>query len=284
MPVNLSLAILVLFFEKAEQTVECLTGFDGTEAPIYILDNGSSANSRKILDQYIRSRKNIIIIDEAKNVGVGPGRNRLIDASSEEWLFFVDNDIVCSTPDWSERLAFYIAKHPEIEVFVPRLFNFFEQQWQIYSDFEIVNHSLRRKPLTSVEINNFPGGAAIVKRSVFERVGNYDENIFVGGEDYELSLRCMVGGRPIKGMLVDDISLVHKHLKAHDAATRAAAFTRYDLQRVSESMKYIEEKHGVVVRSGWEEWVPRKLELMTRGEFFWERWIRQLKVLKRKVF
>ena len=76
-------------------------------------------------------------------------------------------------------------------------------------------------------MNFFPGGAACVRRTLFERLGPYDESMFVGLEDYELAIRAMRGDRPIRARGVPEVGLRHDRRRAETDADVRAAQTRY---------------------------------------------------------
>ena len=59
--------------------------------------------------------------------------------------------------------------------------------------------------------NTFPGGASFINRKLFDRVGLYDNKMFVGFEDFEICIRSIRLGIPIKAYLVHIIELIHHH-------------------------------------------------------------------------
>jgi glycosyltransferase involved in cell wall biosynthesis len=64
--------------------------FDLLEIEIVICDDGSTDNSFEIISGF--SNKNIKIISNKINYGIGYTRNRLIDNSKGDWFLFLDSD------------------------------------------------------------------------------------------------------------------------------------------------------------------------------------------------
>ena len=127
-----SLAVCILFHEKPDQTSECIDSFLASGINVYVLNNDSSASAREKVGTYCTPHKQVKIIDSEVNLGVGIGRNRLIEETTEEWLLFVDNDITMKTAEWKEVVLRHIRKRPEMEVWLPKLFNVHEGDYLIH--------------------------------------------------------------------------------------------------------------------------------------------------------
>lgn len=253
----MEIAICILFYEKCEQTIECVSSFLSAGSPIYVLNNGSSANASQRFALWCRDHPQVKLIESPENLGVSGGRNRLIREADKQWIFFVDNDIVINTSDWLER--FSCQMNNKYDVFIPRLFNRHENQYVEQRQIEVADKKAFLTAEGGRETNSFPGGASLVNRELFDRLGNYDEEIFVGGEDFELALRGILSGKPIRALSVQDIELIHDHRQMTAAEDIEAVLCRYDKERIQNSYKRIEEKHGVFFDDGWEGWVERQV-------------------------
>jgi len=257
---TLNIAVCVLFFERIEQTIECIKSFLLSNAKIYILNNGSSPLKRSILGEFCENYKNIKIFDSSVNLGVGVGRNYLLKNTKEEWLFFVDSDIVMKTRDWLQKVEKHISEYPDIEVFIPELFNVHENRYISYRSLRLAGN----EAIFDVEIDNdlsnyFPGGSSIVNRKIFGRLGLYDAKIFVGFEDYELCIRGVLSESPVKARLIHDVKLLHIHRYLRDTEDKKATLTRYNANFIEISSQRIKEKHNIILVSGWKQWVPQQL-------------------------
>ncbi len=264
--VNLkNLAVCILFYEKLEQTIECIRSFLPSGVNIYILNNGSSLSARNALGEFCDNHKQIIIFDSDKNLGVGVGRNYLINHTNEEWLLFVDSDITIKTSNWVQKFTQCVNHYPDAEVFIPKLFNISESKYVSYRSIRIVED----KAFHDVEIinnltNTFPGGASFINRRLFDRVGLYDDKMFVGFEDFELCIRSIRLGIPIKAYLICIIELIHKHQQTKKNEDKRAVLTRYDSNYLEASFKRMTEKHNIILESNWRNWAANQLEVILR--------------------
>lgn len=259
------LAIAILFFEKTDQSIACVESFLATGCPIYVLNNGSSPAASSCFEAWCSDHPQVILLNEPKNLGVSAGRNLLASTASNEWLLFVDNDIQLDTPELLPRLATHIATWPSCEVFIPRLYNVHDG---CYAEFRSLSVDQTIASLATPDdswVNLFPGGASCIRRSLFERLGGYDERIFIGLEDFELSLQALLRHEPVRALLISDIELRHNHLidyrNTNDVTT---ALHRYDKATIRRSYALITTKHGIQVADPWEKWVDNQILSITK--------------------
>jgi len=257
------LAVCILFFEKVDQTIECVSSFWRPEIKIYILNNNSSAQSRNRLGEYCKRYPNVTIFDSAENLGVSGGRNFLISHTNELWLLFVDNDIVCKTKHWLEKIEQHIETNPGIEIFIPKLYNALEKKYSIYTGFHIEGKKVvRNLNIFKSGINSFPGGASFISRNVFDRIGLYDEALFVGFEDFELAFGALLDGKPVVAKKIKDITFDHDHRVAHSDEDKKAILARYDHKMHDASITHISQKHGLIFDEEYEDWLNRQKDLL----------------------
>lgn len=260
------ISLCIIFFEKPDQTINCIRSVVDCNVPIYVLNNGSSVTSAEKVREYCARYRQVHFFSEEYNVGVGPARNLLIGYANEEWLFFLDNDITVDNKNWHQNLLREIADVDKgWEVLIPRLFNRHENRWQKYRNIRISDGNLSFEDKSSHSLNWFPGGASLVNRSVFERLGHYDENIFVGGEDIEFGLRGIFSGNPVHARLIDSVSVTHSHEKVSTEDDSRSVKIRYDLSSIKKSFGLIESKYGIIIPEDWMKWNLCQKRLMIHG-------------------
>jgi GT2 family glycosyltransferase len=264
---NYSIAACVLFFEKVDQTIECIGSLLPSDIMIYILNNNSSQWARNKLGEFCSKHHQVKIFDSAENLGVGVGRNYLISNTTEEWLLFIDNDIVMKTPDWIRKVTSHIFQNKNIEVFIPKLFNVHENNFDTSDVITIEGNSITLNRLVDNVSNCFPGGASFVNRRLFDRAGLYDDRIFVGFEDFEFSIRCMLTGNPVSAMIIPDIELIHDHRQVMKSEDKKAVLTRYDMSTIDKSFKRIAEKYpDFCFKHKWRPWVIGEIKKLLPKE------------------
>ena len=209
-----SIAILILFYNKLDQTKDCINSFLPSGQKIYVLNNGSEETQWSNLKSSFINRSNLLLLDAGKNLGVSGGRNYLIKSSKADWFFMVDNDITIKSPEtWVEIIKEKIKQNPRADAFIPKMYNRHENEYACNYNMVIKDGKLFGELCDGNEINNFPGGAALVSRNVFSKFGLYDEQMFVGFEDFEFAIRGLLSKvhEPIRAILIDEFELIHDH-------------------------------------------------------------------------
>jgi len=265
---NPDLAICILFYEKADQTIDCIKSFLSANVNIYVLNNGSSSKSTSVLTDFCTSNEKIKIIHSVRNLGVAGGRNRLIENTKENWLLFVDNDIIIGTGDWLKIFNDYQTRFQQADVFVPRLFEKHMNRYAVHLSLAINNGIARCEIVSENRVMNiFPGGASFINRELFSRLGNYDEEMFIGFEDFEFALRAIQRKLPVKIIPIDEIELIHDHRKSILAEERMATIVRYDQDIIEASLKRLNEKHNIYLDIDWKVWTTNEENRILNGKF-----------------
>lgn len=247
-------AACILFHEKPDQTIECVESLLPSGIDIHILNNGSSRESRESLGAFCSGHNGVKIHDSDVNLGVSGGRNYLIAHTSEDWLFFLDNDIIVKTAEWRELFDHHARSDTDIEAFVPLLYNVHAGGYSTHTSLKLAGRHVTATKPRGNRLNKFPGGAAIISRRLFDRLGLYDEQMFVGLEDVELCIRALRQERPVRAMCVPDIELAHHHRAAQSEPDRRAIRLRYDREHLDASYGRLLKKHNVVYRDNYRKW------------------------------
>lgn len=254
---KLDLGICILFFNKAEQTIECIESFLPSGVPIYLVNNGSNEESTKKMNNYLKFRSNVTMYNPGKNLGVGPGRNYMITRNNHEWMFFVDNDITVKSKNWLYNIERHIRHSRDIDAFIPRVWNLREGNHTMVCNLEIVDSELKVVPSSSDFTNWMMGGCSIVNKKVFVKFGLYDELIKVGFEDYEFALRGIVRDAPPIVKNIYDIELVHDHRYSKVKIDKESTYLRYDLEMQNASAQRIWDLYKVRF-SNYEDWLKEQ--------------------------
>lgn len=250
---NLDLAIAIIFYEKVEQTIECINSFLPSGVRIYVLNNNSSPLSRQQVGAFCINHPQVQIIDSDKNLGVANGRNYLINQTKEKWLFFVDNDIKIKTNSWLANLTRQIEFFPDIEVHIPRLLYVHQNAFATYRPIRIVGDYVIFDSKADYNYSNiFPGGASIIHRKIFDRLGLYDKQMFVGVEDYEFAIRGIRLGEPVKSKHIQSIVLFHEHRKTKNEEDRKSVLVRYNTNHTMHSVERFTQIHNLIFDANWE--------------------------------
>lgn len=289
---KLEVAVCILFFEKLAQTIECIESFLPSGVNIYVLNNGSSLSSRESLGKFCEPYKQIKIFDSNVNSGPAGGRNYLINHTHEDWLLFVDNDVSLKNKshDIMKILQNHVLSNKDIEVFMPDMYvahtNSYAKpySYRIEGDFAFLDELIFNNT-----VNTFRGGASFINRKLFDRVGLYDDRLFAL-EEFELTLRAIFLGVPIRVKLIHDIELMHDHRGAIKEVDKKAAEVRYNLDTLNKCYSLIKSKYGIQLLDSAKIGTVYNLEHMVNSYnifsiYFWKQLVpKQIKKFLKELY
>ena len=161
---------------------------------VVVVDDGSSDDSAALLRDYASAHQDVPIrLVTKENGGQSSARNAGVAACDNEWVAFLDQDDKW-TPDHLERIAPHMTADAGL---VYTDLDRIDARGLVTDRALHVRHGLGgRNPKTTLEDVlfedlNVPPGVMTVRRSLFERVGGFDERLS-GCEDDDLFVRLML--------------------------------------------------------------------------------------------
>ena len=166
---------------------------------VLLVDNGSTDGS---IDFAAARFPDLRIVDNKRNLGFAGGNNAAARAARGEILVFLNNDTVPAS-DWLARLNLAMPGAPERTLVTSRLV-FLDRPGTIDSagdGYLRAGGAFKRGHLadaeayaTSGEVFGACGAALAIERSLFERLGGFDDDFFMVYEDVDLSYRARLAG------------------------------------------------------------------------------------------
>ena len=154
---------------------------------IVVVVNGPDPETQQFL-RALGSEARVVVLEH--NYGVGAGRNAGIALARGEILFFLDDDAELRDLDTVARLLTHFERDPELGVVgflvIDPATGAIERRCIPFRN--------KRVPQGATAACYFAGGACAIRRAVFDRVGLYDESLFYGGEELDLSYRLLEAG------------------------------------------------------------------------------------------
>jgi GT2 family glycosyltransferase len=154
---------------------------------IVVVVNGPDPETQQFL-RALGSEARVAVLEH--NCGVGAGRNAGIALARGEILFFLDDDAELRDPDTTMRLLTHFERDPELGVVgflvIDAATGAIESRCLPFRN--------KRVPQGPTTACYFAGGACAIRRRVFDRVGLFDESLFYGGEEPDLSYRLLEAG------------------------------------------------------------------------------------------
>jgi len=196
--------VVVVNWNGASFLERCLTALLAQTVKPYeiiVVDNASTDGSAEVVRRFASIR----LIPLAQNTGFACGNNLAVHEASKSsgWVALLNPDAFAE-PRWLEALLLSAQNHPEFDVFGSKLVNAADptlldgtgDAYHISGLAWRTAHGVSVSALGESECEIFTpcAAAALYRRSVFEKVGGFDEDFFCYVEDVDLGFRMRLGG------------------------------------------------------------------------------------------
>lgn len=183
---SISVVMSVYNGEKyLSESIESILNQTFRDFEFIIIDDGSTDNSLKIIEDYQQKDNRVVLIRNKENTGLPASLNKGIKIAQGKYIARQDADDV-SMPNRFEVQYKYMENNRAIDILgTGRLF--IDIEGTIFSKNKIDSFNAG-KILRSGE-NVFPHGTAFIQKKVFIEVGLYDER-FLYTQDLEYWIRC----------------------------------------------------------------------------------------------
>ena len=179
---NKEVTIIILAYKSSHIIKNCLKNIINKGYKIVIVDNGSEDNLEDILKpNYQNSGIELILLQN--NVGFSKGNNIALRKVKTKYALLLNPDAIIDEES-IDNMVIEAEKDMDIAMVNPLFFG---------EDIPTKNEILqKRKNLKDVEYANFICcGASLMRMEIFKKIGFLDENIFLYGEDDEISHRVI---------------------------------------------------------------------------------------------
>jgi GT2 family glycosyltransferase len=230
---------------------------------VIFVDNASTDSSLLTAKQIAAGLSiDIKFIGLASNLGFAGGNNEGLKYTSGIYIALLNPDTVAEKY-WLKNLVEALESHPDAGICASKLIvdgeNVIDSAGDGYSTF---GHAFKRgegKPPDDYSESEYVfgacAGAAIYRREMIEKIGLFDEDIFLIFEDADLNLRAQLSGW--KCFYVSDAVVYHK---VGGSIKKIGPQSSYYVVRNDRIMKIKNLPRGIVFR---------KLPLLFLGEIIW---------------
>jgi len=240
-------AVYIPNFNGSAQLGRTLRGLAEQTLPadVVLVDNGSSDDSVELARRQLPDVK---VLELGENLGFGPALNRAVAAYPADAVILLNNDAE-PQPRFVEALLDGLGAGVDsvagvlLQEQAPDLID----SAGVVADATLMGFDhLHGEPATVAATAADPlgptGGAALYRRRAFERIGGFDERIFLYYEDLDLALRLAATGGRCR--LAPEARALH----AYSASLGAASAAKY--RRTGWSRGYMLRRYGVMGRPG----------------------------------
>lgn len=209
-------AIVMPNWNGMNDSMECLNSISDLDYPkhcieVIVSDNGSTDGSQASISQIMSKMREegfrrVQLVENHENIGAPAAYNRGIEAVSEEYDYIlkIDNDIVFSPECVNSMVAlaesrqdiglvggceFADSKLTRVRTIGGYFINYFFKPY-----YPLANQAYSKKHSARREIEFPTGSCMLIKRSVIEKVGLFDENFFVYWDDFDYAYRSYLAG------------------------------------------------------------------------------------------
>lgn len=213
--ISMKLSIITLNFKKKELTVACVASlykhyqkqFERNEFELIIVDNFSQDDSVPFIKKDIEKHKykNVSLLQNEENSGFGGGCNLGAEKAKGEYVLFLNNDTQVLDAGFIGMTEF-LDSRPHVGILGGRMENEDRSPQasagKFYTFFNAVLmiFGLQRLGLIYSSPNIIQksdwvsGGCMMVRKSMFDKIGEFDPEIFMYFEDVEICYRAKKAG------------------------------------------------------------------------------------------
>jgi N-acetylglucosaminyl-diphospho-decaprenol L-rhamnosyltransferase len=208
---------------------------------VVVVDNGSTDGSAAVARADFPE---VTVLELGENLGFGPALNRAVAAHPADGIALLNADVECE-PQFCEELVGGLGEGVEMvaAVLVQEAEPGLIDSAGVVADHTLMGFDyLHGEPLAALAGAADPlgptGGAALYRRQAWERVGGFDERIFLYYEDLDLALRIAASGGRCR------LAPGARALHAYSASLGAASGAKY--ARTGWSRGYMLRRYGVM--------------------------------------
>jgi GT2 family glycosyltransferase len=259
------LSIIIITWNELDNLKRCLLSLvdkvDFTRDEVIVVDNGSKDGSA----EFVATLPEIRYFPLAKNLGVGPARNRGLFLARGKYCMTLDNDTIFLTTDPGSIVERFFQEHPDAGVVgfellnvdrsrqdstrrFPRFYQPIAARLAFTRKLGFVQRELDRHLMLDtrfdeaadpLEVDYVLGANQTFTKDVGALLMGYDDRIFFGPEDAEFCVRTRKLG--LRNYYCRQISVVH------DYKRRTRKFSALTLKHLA-GFAYMIRKHRGVYR------------------------------------
>jgi GT2 family glycosyltransferase len=194
--------------EPLIEAVESVAAQDYTRWELLVLDDASE----EPIEHQLGERFKELTVHHLRNeqrLGVAGSRNRLARESQGDVLVTLDDDAIFGDAGTLRRIAGHFAAMPEMAALAFRIVLQAEEQSSLQLPF--TRRALRRDPALADRqslVSYYVGAGHAHRRSAFEEVGAYQQDLIFYGEEVDWSYSAIAYGCRL--MYAPDVVVVHR--------------------------------------------------------------------------
>jgi len=196
-----SISVVVLNYNGLKylrRTILPLLNLDYPNYEIIVVDNGSTDGSR----EYVAKMPSVNLVISPKEREKNFACNYAIAKTRGDYILLLDNDVIITEKGILKNLIKRYLDNKKTGVIGLSLYNYGEiasKSYGNYMGYYYINEQ-RAIPVKDLKKHDnsliaFPEGKALfIKKSIWKKVGGYDDHLKFGGDDSDLGIKLMLMG------------------------------------------------------------------------------------------
>lgn len=196
---NDTIGVIIINYNGASDTNDCISSISksiGVNIIIYVVDNNSTQEDRKLLNRSYNNVK-FILLDE--NYGFGIGNNIGIDRAISdgcEYILLINNDTIVEE-DAIIKMYEHIKKNNRIGILGCTINYYDDKQKHWYYYGKILKNLGTAKNIGKAKeygLNFVSGCCMLTRADIISKIGMFSEDYFLYYEDTDLCMRMINNG------------------------------------------------------------------------------------------
>jgi GT2 family glycosyltransferase len=201
--------VIILSWNRVEDTIaaiESALAQEGVTKSVQIVDQGSTPDNLERVREMVARHPEVTLKELGGNVGVARGRNIATRMGTARIVVTLDNDALFEDRMILARAVNRFEHDPSLGAVAFRIMNYYTRRDdEMCWDFPRVPPSQADQEFS---VSRFIGAGNAIRREAFIAAGEYDETLFFGGEERDLSYRMLNLGYHIK--YVPELAVLHR--------------------------------------------------------------------------
>jgi GT2 family glycosyltransferase len=207
---KIDLSIVIVSYNTKKITKNCLDSINRSlmtskiKYEIIIIDNDSHDDSPKLLEMMSQDSRNYLVYKQTgKNLGYGQGSNLGVKIAQGKYILLLNSDTVVLNRSIEKLYNFYVENEKQVHFLGAKLLNRDltpQPSTCRFFTLPVVFATLllkgdywgltRSSPNKFCQVDWISGACIITKKSLYQRLGGFDKNIFMYMEEVDLLYRA----------------------------------------------------------------------------------------------
>jgi len=206
---KIELSIIIISYNTYKITKNCLESIfkslknNHINYEILVVDNASSDDSLSMLKNIKYNDSNIRIIENKANIGFARANNQAVQLTKGEYILFLNSDTVVINDAINKLFDFYKKNEKTINFLGGKLLNADltpQPSCGPFYSLPVIFAALflrgdywgltRSSPCRLKEVDWVSGACILTKKSIFEKLGGFDEKIFMYMDEIDFLYRA----------------------------------------------------------------------------------------------